>query len=266
MFFLKRSPGTFRVKKQELCIGGEGARIYGRLLLPKGAEGPLPTVICCHGLNSNFRAAEYLIGEALAKNGFAAYCFDFRGGSPHSRSQGAPADMSVFTEREDLERVIAHIREFPETDKRRLFLFGESQGGFVSAITANDCPDLFRAMVLYYPAFCIPEDARNRYPNAEAIPQNTGKKGNMMGRAYHEKLFDYDVYQHIANFSKPVMIIHGDRDTVVKLPYVRRAAELYADARLHILPGQGHGFSPAGVRQAAKLVCGFLKEQVEVSL
>lgn len=254
-----------QVEMRTLWFGEEGSRIYGRLWLPKGKEGRLPTVICSHGLNSSYRATEYMIGKTLAKAGFAVYCYDFRGGSPHSKSQGDPADMSVFTEQEDLELVMGHIRQMPIVDTDNLFLLGESQGGFVSAITADQHSEEIKAMILYYPAFCIPEDARNRYPNVDAIPEKTGQKKNMMGKAYHEKLFDYDVYEHITGFIKPVLIIHGDLDSVVKMPYVERAASIYKDARLQILHGERHGFTPKGIRIAGKLVYDFLNEQMEES-
>lgn len=253
----------YEIKVQELCFGEDGSRIYGRLWLPEGKEGKLPTVICSHGLNSSYRATEYMIGKSLAMAGFAVYCYDFCGGSPRSKSQGDPADMSVFTEQDDLNMVMDHIRTLPMVDTDRLFLMGESQGGFVSAITADQRSDEIKAMVLYYPAFCIPEDARNRYPNLEAIPEKTKRRANMMGRAYHEKLFDYDVYAHIAGFRKPVLILHGDRDPVVKMPYVERAASVYPNAQLKILRNQSHGFTPKGVQTAAHMVYDFLRKQME---
>ncbi len=257
------TPNPYKIKAQELCLGQEGSKIYGRLWLPVGKEGKLPTVICSHGLNSSYRNAEYMIGKTLAMAGFAVYCYDFRGGSPYSKSEGDPADMSVFTEQEDLNRVIDHICQMPIVDTDNLFLQGESQGGFVSAITADQRPEQIKAMILYYPAFCIPEDARNRYPNLEAIPEKTGCRGNMMGRAYHEKLFDYDVYEHIAGFKKPVLIIHGAQDPVVKMPYIERAASVYPDAQLEILPNERHGFTPAGIKTAAHMVYDFLMNQME---
>ena len=252
-----------KIKVQELCFGDDGSRIYGRLWLPEGKEGKLPTVICSHGLNSSYRATEYMIGKALAMAGFAVYCYDFRGGSPRSKSQGDPANMSVFTEQDDLNRVMDQIRQLPMVDTDKLFLMGDSQGGFVSTITAEQRSEDVKALILYYPAFCIPEDARNRYPNLEAIPEKTGRKGNMLGKAYHEKLFDYDVYEHISNFPKPVLIIHGDRDKVVKLHYAQRAKQVFPNARLKVLKGQGHGFNPAGVDAAAHMVYDFLIEQME---
>lgn len=40
--------------------------------------------------------------QALAAQGYLVYCFDFRGGSESSRSEGSNLEMSVFTEQSDL--------------------------------------------------------------------------------------------------------------------------------------------------------------------
>ena len=39
----------------------------------------------------------------------------------------------------------------------RIYLLGSSQGGLVSALLADECPEDFAGMVLFYPAFNIPE-------------------------------------------------------------------------------------------------------------
>ena len=69
-------------------------------------------------------------------SGLQAYVFDFHGGNLHSKSGGKMTEMSIFTEREDLDAVIDAVASLPEVDPDNLFLLGESQGGCVSAITA----------------------------------------------------------------------------------------------------------------------------------
>lgn len=253
----------YEIDIRDLCYERAGKKIYGQLLLPKGKSGKLPTVICSHGLNSSYGNTEYMIGKSLAQAGFAVYCYDFCGGSLHSKSQGEPSQMSVFTEKEDLNVVMDGVKSLPMVDTEQLFLFGESQGGFVSAITANERAAEIKAMALYYPAFCIPADARKRYPNLEAIPEKMNRHKSLMGRIYHEKLFTYDVYEHISGFTKPVLIIQGDKDPVVKGGYSERACSIYSDARLDVLPGQKHGFDPSGTEKAAHLVYDFLMKQMK---
>lgn len=249
----------YKVNTQVLTIKAGDHTIYGELLLPQGVEGKLPTVIVSHGLNSNGANAKMLVGMSLAMSGFAVYCFDFWGGSLHSKSGGNMWEMSVFTEQADLNAVIDHIKTLKTTDPDKLFLLGESQGGFVTGITAAQRPRDIRAVIEYYPAFCIPEDARARHGDLENIPEIETFGSSKLGRVYSEKLFDYDVYKVIPAYTGPVLIIHGDADKVVNIAYGRKAAEVYEHAEFVCLPGEIHGFTGEGKKKAALLSYEFLQ-------
>lgn len=237
--------------------------LFGQLLIPRGIPGKLPTVIVSHGLNSNGKNAKSLVGQSLAMSGFQVYCFDFWGGSLHSRSGGNMWDMTVFTERDDLNAVIDHILTLPTTDPERLFLLGESQGGFVTAITAAMRPKDIRAVIEYYPALCIPEDARKRHHAVKNIPEKEHLGPSVLGRAYSEAVFDFDVFSVLPGYTGPVLIIHGDHDQVVDISYGRRAAQTYAHAEFVCLPGEIHGFTAKGKEKAALLSYEFLRRVLE---
>ena len=162
---------AYDVKVQKLPVRAGEHTLYGELLLPKGKAGPLPTVICCSGFGTSFRFCKKTIGMCLAMSGFAAYCFDFYGGCKGSKSGGAMPEMSIFTERDDLSAVVEHLKTLDVVDRENLFLLGESQGGCVAGITAPRCRNDVRAMVQYYPAFCIPDDARKRFTSVSEIPE-----------------------------------------------------------------------------------------------
>ena len=248
---------VYDVTVQKLPVRTGGHTLYGELLLPKGKDGPLPTVICCSGFGTSFQFCKKTVGMCLALNGFAAYCFDFYGGCRGSKSGGSMLEMSIFTERDDLSAVIGYIKTLDAVDQENLFLLGESQGGCVAGITAPRCRDDVRAVVQYYPAFCIPDDARKRFASVSDIPETYKVFNRKIGRIYAEKLLDFDVWQEIAPYDRPVLIIHGDADQVVNISYGRRAAEVYADAQLVCLPGEDHSFSGKGKLQAAKLAFDF---------
>lgn len=253
----------YAVEAQPLTAEVNGHSIYGELLLPRGLEGKLPTVICSHGFGSSYQMFKTGAGMSLAKSGFAVYCFDFYGGSVKSKSGGSMTEMSVFTEQEDLNAVIDRIKTLETTDQEHLFLLGESQGGFVSAITAAERQDDIRGLILYYPALCIPDDAIARYATVADIPDTYKIMGRTVGRIYSEGLYDYDVYSVIPAFDGPVLIIHGDADKVVDLSYSERAAEVYPHAELVVLSGQGHGFTGTGKTEATKLTFDFIIKHTE---
>ena len=250
-------PAVYDVEVRKLPVRAGEHTLYGELLLPKGRPGPLPAVICCPGFGTSFQFCKKTMGMCLAMSGFAAYCFDFHGGCKGGKSGGTMLEMSIFTERDDLSAVIESLRMLEIVDQKNLFLLGESQGGCVAGITAPRCRDDIQAMVQYYPAFCIPDDARKRFASVSEIPETYKVFNLKVGRVYAEKLLDFDVWQEIAPYDRPVLIIHGDADRVVDVSYGRRAAEVYTDARFVCLSGEDHSFSGKGKLQAARLAFDF---------
>lgn len=249
----------YDVSREEVPVPANGHTLYGELLRPKGMDTKLPTVICCHGFNSSYKACKTSVGLSLAKSGYAVYCFDFYGGGPHSKSGGSMTEMSIFTEQKELEDVIRAVRKLPSTDENALFLLGQSQGGCVSAMTAPLFAEEICGLILYFPALCITDDARKRFSSVEEIPETTRAFGHKVGRCYYEKLLDYDVYAAIGGYKKPVLILHGDKDTMVPMSYGEKAAEVYENAEFVRLPGEIHGFTAPGKQTAAKKTYDFIR-------
>lgn len=101
----------YRYKSSTLKVKRGKKTIYGKIFLPKTKKKKkFPTVIYSHGFGGNYEyGMDY--AKALAKKGYAVYCFDFCGGSPDSRSSGSVLDMSIFTEQKDLESVIKSLKK-----------------------------------------------------------------------------------------------------------------------------------------------------------
>jgi pimeloyl-ACP methyl ester carboxylesterase len=231
----------YRFNTKEISCNNNGKNIYGVAYIPVNTGEKMPVVIFSHGYGGTNRNGR-VYAEALARKGIAAYCFDFSGGSPASRSDGKTTEMSVFTEKGDLEAVIEMVKSFDFADTNKLFLLGESQGGMVSAMTAADQPDTIRGLILIFPAFVITDDAQRKYTSLAEIPDEVEMMGMRIGRRYYDDIWDYDIYKHIAAYDKDVLIIHGDRDQLVPVFYSEKAAEIYPSSQLKIIPGAGHGF------------------------
>ena len=243
--FLRRSntPGPFTETGFE--CKRDGLVIRGTEYRPAGDD--LPVAIVCHGFMA-FQDTVRQYAKALAQLGYCAYCFDFCGGCViKGKSDGKTTEMSVLTEVQDLKAVIAYTQSLPYTG-RELLLMGCSQGGFVSALVAAKHPDTVSKLVLFYPALCIPDDARaGKMMFARFDPQNIPEKlrcGPMkLGRCYPAAVIDMDPYEEIKAYSGPVLIVHGTKDKIVGTAYSKRAAECYANAELHFIEGGAHGFS-----------------------
>ena len=202
-----------------------------------------PAVILSHSSSLTHEAMKGY-ASAIAKMGFAAYCFDFCGGSDKSKSDGKTDEMTVFTEVEDLRAVVKTVKSLDYVDSSNVCLLGSSQGGLVSALLADECPDDFAGMILFYPAFNIPEMVK-MFSGFGGF----GDFGGMMSmsEAYINSIKDFDVWSHIGKFSKPVCIIHGTADMIVPISNSEKAVGLYPSATLNKIEGANHGFNAANL-------------------
>ena len=199
------------------AIEQSGTSIEGVLYTPNG-EGPFPTVILTHGFTGNYTYITGNIAKELAKAGFAAYAFNLR--NPDTRSM---LNTSVLTEAATLDTVIDQIKALDCVDPEQVFLLGESQGGFVSAY--------------------VQDDAKERNPDWDEpghIFQDDPSFG--VSAIYARDALSFDIYEVITNYHRDVLIVHGDRDTVVPLIYSERAVSVYDHAELKVVEGAGHGF------------------------
>lgn len=69
---------------------------------------------------------------------------------------------------------------------------------------------------------------------------------------------DYDIYEAVSAYDRDVLLIHGDADSIVPLSYSEKAVEVYASARLEVLPGAGHGFSGEDAGKATGWILEYL--------
>lgn len=218
--------------------------IYGKIYVPKSSEGKMPAVILSHSANLTADSMNaYAVG--FAERGYVAYAFDFCGGSSKSRSDGNTEDMTLFTEVEDLKAVISEISSLEYVDADSIYLFGTSQGGLVTALTAEEVSDNIKGEILLYPAFNIPELASLSSGFDFSSLGNLFSFGGFgsYGKAFTDSLKDYNVYEHIGNFGGNVLIIHGSKDFIVKPSYSEQASGLYEHCTLKIIEGAGHGFN-----------------------
>lgn len=244
--------------KEELHCKYDGADIFGTLYTPQNGRDVHPAVILSHGYNCIGEDMKD-IAERLAENGVLAYTFDYCGGSTRSASSGDSVDMSVESEQNDLRHVIDMLSETESVDSGRLFLYGESQGGFVAALTGAEMPDRIAGMFLVYPAFCIPDQWLAMNPDDMTEPFTF--MGSMtLSRTFYDGVPRYDVYEHIKAFTNPVIIYQGDKDPVVGLEYAKKVDEALPDSELIVVEGAGHGFGGKDRELVKDGVCGYFTD------
>lgn len=254
---------SFEITVTELHCKSGDVDIYGQLYTPEGKEGRLPVIVLSHS-SSLTHAAMAPYAKYLSGKGYAAYCFDFCGACNSSKSTGRSTDeMTVFTEVEDLEIVLGQIRSLDIVDPDNVFVLGSSQGGLVTALTAEKHSADIKGMILFYPAFNMPE-LISKFTSSSGTGSFPGWQGgtgsgfgNMgMSDAFVESIKDYDVYANIGTYQNDIIILHGTNDFLVDIKYSEKAVEKYPSAVLYPIQGGSHGFNNENLNGMASMVGG----------
>lgn len=219
------SDTIFECQRDNLTIRGTEYR-------PQGEN--LPIAIVSHGFMA-FQDTVRHYAEKLAELGYVSYCFDFCGGCVvKGKSDGKTTEMSVMTEVKDLEAVIDYAKRRQYSNPQEIVLMGCSQGGFVSAIAASRLNDQISKLILFYPALCIPDDARaGKMMFAKFDPHDIPdiiQCGPMkLGKCYVEDVIHLDPFMEISKFQGDVLIVHGTKDRIVNVKYAEQAYAAYSE-------------------------------------
>ena len=251
----------------ELHCRSVNGEIFGRLYLPYSSpyasDGKIPVMVMAHGFNGTHQETRGF-AETMARNGVAAYIFDFCGGSMASRSEGNTADMSVHTEEADLEAVVAALCRLPNIDSRRVSLLGCSQGALVSTITAADNPGMFNAVALIYPALGIPETAPFMLERTRDTPCDFEFWGMKMSQKYYRSILGLAPFAYLERISAPLLVVYGDEDAITPSETMERVSSLPSGPAMRKIEGGKHGFpDPFNHRLAETYVMSFIREVLE---
>ncbi len=255
---------TFSCQKGNYIIRGTEVR-------PRGKN--LPIAIVSHGLNEGQEGVKKY-AYFLAERGYSSFCFDFCGGKADKcESDGKTTEMTVLTEVDDLEVVLEYAKSQPYVNKDKILLMGCSQGGFVSALVAAKHNEEIEQLVLFFPAFCIPDmvEAGNLFGtkfNRRKAPDEFKCANMLLGRGYLEAVYEMDVYEEIAGFDGDVLIVHGTKDKTVDISYSKKAYEVYMSVEskreeprevlLRIVEKGKHGFD----KKYADIAMEYMREVV----
>ena len=244
--------------QQTMTVNHNGQTIWGIAYIPQTNTDKYPLVICSHGLGGDYSSClEY--AELFASHGIAVYCFDFRGGGG-SHSDGKITEMSLITEAEDILTIIDTAKSWDFVDPEHIVLLGKSQGGAVSAIAAARNTEDVNGLILCFPALLVHDAIHEQFDSLDEVPDRFFFKWVFVGRPYAADVWDYDIYSEIGNYSKPVLLLHGEKDKAVPVSYSDRAAEIYREVSYYIIKGAGHGFEGEETETANTYILGYLQD------
>ena len=98
-------------------------------------------------------------------------------------------------------------------------------------------------MVLLYPAFHLPDNLHEQYPDINKLPETDGRNSFItIGKKFILDMYNHNYDDDMKGYNGPVLIVHGDKDKTVPVGGSQRAVGVFNNARLHIIKGAGHVF------------------------
>ena len=158
---LKRLPAPPpAVAREEIRFRNGAVSLAGTLIKPLGAP-PYPAVVLVHGSGPQGRErwAYRSVGDLFARHGVAALVYDKRG---VGESKG---DMTTATFDDLAGDVVAAVEALSrrgDIDRRRIGLFGSSQGGWLAPLAATKTPGIAFLILNKGSAASVAEQERQR--------------------------------------------------------------------------------------------------------
>ncbi|MCR5447907.1 MAG: alpha/beta hydrolase [Solobacterium sp.] len=247
-----------------LCRNGNN-QIYGFAYIPDAGKEKYPLVIFSHELGNDHTSGERY-AQRLAEAGYAAYVFDFCGGTVGgNQSDGQNNEMSVLTEASDLETVLETSKTWDFVDADGIFLLGGSMGGLVTTVVGSGHQEEIAGMILMYPALSAKEDSGiEKYASKDDVPEDVSLFGGWIhvGRNFVLDLWDIDFYKMLASYKGHVLLMHGDQDGTVPVSYSEKAAEVISDCEFYVIRNGGHEFFGQPFEDAMSHILPYLENRM----
>lgn len=219
MLFPAPSTSRARLDAEAAAIGArvhrpvaeDGTKLYA-WHVPGGGERVL---VFFHGNGGGIGAASWFSSRLP---GFDVVTFSYRG---YPGSEGAPSEAGLVLDARAIWRLVTEELGFaPEA----VVLHGQSLGG---GVVNHLLTEVRPAAATFDSTFSsVIEIARGRAP------------GLPVGWLLRHPFRSVD---RAPSIDLPVLILHGDADTLIPVAHGRRMAEAYPDARYVEVPGRGHG-------------------------
>ncbi|HVO12395.1 MAG TPA: alpha/beta hydrolase [Vicinamibacteria bacterium] len=213
---LELTPRALGLPYEDLALRAEdGVRLHGWFL---PFEGSRLTLLVCHGNGGNISHRLDRALAAQAQLGTDVLLFDYRG---YGGSEGSPDEEGTYRDARAAWRWLLAKGQPPG----RIVIFGESLGSAVALQLALDTEGA-RALVLESPFASIPEMARSAFPFLPVWPLVRTR---------------YDNLAKVGRLRLPLLVMHGERDSVVPFAQGRRVFEAAPQPkRFYGIPGASH--------------------------
>lgn len=214
---------------------------HGKLCLSFHPAGDNDLVLLCHGMASSKASRSHqALRPLLHKDGISTLALDFYA---HGESDGSFEQLTITKAFAGLRRAYAFAEE---KGYRRMVLVGSSFSGVIALLGASQFPQI-QSVVLKCPVFNYPQLWHDRI--GEKGVTRWRESGTMeiwkkhLGYGFYADALTYDLRAVARSVQVPVLLIHGNNDTIVPLVHSQEAyALLSGEKQLHVVNGADHFF------------------------
>ncbi len=188
--------------------------------------------------NAGHRGYRAELAQRFASDGYATLLFDYRG---YGGNPGTPSEDGLAR---DARAARTYVASRSGGDARHIIYFGESLGAAVAVALAVDEPP--QALILRSPFASLAETGRYHFPY---LP---------LGWLLRDRFSSID---SIARVQCPVLVIAGDRDSIVPIEHSRRLFNAAKEPKQFVLiKDADHNDDPLAGAPALSAVAPFLRQ------
>ena len=220
-----------------------------------------PVCLIFHGFTGQKTGTKFSyvqLSRMLEAKGIASFRFDFLGSG---ESDGNFVDMT-FQDELSCARVI--LEECLKMENcTEIYVLGHSMGGAIASELAKLYPDVIKKMVLWAPAFNLP-DALHYLTGQVERAKTYDHGGYEISDDFVEDILKRDFYQELDTYQNDLLVIHGTKDTTVPYEISNKYMKLFHKGTRFISIEDGnHNFDKlSDIKQVLKLTLEFEKDSV----
>jgi len=219
----KLTPETLSEVKAVTYKARDGLEIEGFLTLPRDSGGKnLPTIIFPHGGPISFDSDGFdYWTQFLASRGYAVLQMNFRGSSGYGYDfmQMGLKNWGKAMQ-DDVEDGTRWLIDKGIANKDKICILGASYGGYAALMGAIKTPDLYQCSVSFAGVTNLRSlvISSRRYLNYEITKEQIGSD--------YDELWERSPLKHAQKINLPVLLIHGEKDRIVR---VSQSEDMYEE-------------------------------------
>ncbi|NIA27029.1 MAG: alpha/beta fold hydrolase [Desulfobulbaceae bacterium] len=208
---------------------GDGMKLNGYLTMPPDAVDKPALIVLPHGgpQSRDYQNFDPYV-QFLANRGFAVLQVNFRGSSGFNNAYKTSGygewGMAM---QQDVYDAIDWLGERGTVDTKRACMIGFSYGGYVALTAAFQRPKQFKCIVSVAGIGNLVDlvESSARYKTAQVSQRKT--VGDTRDSQQKKVLYQNSAIHFVEKIKSPILLIHGDHDTQVR---VKQSREFYAAA------------------------------------